>query len=85
MSVALTGLGPQYAIAGGGVATGVNIGMHNSNSINLNVTKATGGWVVSLSSTSGFTTTSQDLHIIPDGADLGTELGKLITMHCLKE
>jgi hypothetical protein len=81
MSTAVT-LNHGYTLAGQGALSGITLGSHN-NSINLSIVKANGGWVVSISN-NGFSQPS-NLHIINEDADLGVELGKLITIHCLKE
>jgi hypothetical protein len=48
--------------------------------INLTVTPATGGWVVQLNRLYQ----EPQLYIVPEEQDLGVELGKIITMGCLK-
>lgn len=51
--------------------------------INFNVTKANGGWIVRLDG-SGQNQNESELYVIPDEANFDTELGKIITMNCLK-
>lgn len=57
---------------------------HNfKNTITIKVTPATGGHIVSVSNreSSG----SEELHVIPEGADFDRELGKIITYNGLKQ
>jgi len=77
---------------GGGLDTytlgPITMGMENndidlgSTNVTFQVVKASGGWIVRVSER--LTTRSGELHIIPDGADFSSELGKIITMSCLK-
>ena len=52
--------------------------------INLTVAQATGGWIVQINHRSHIQNESPDLYIIPEDADFDRELGKIITMSCLK-
>jgi hypothetical protein len=52
--------------------------------INFTVAQATGGWIVQINHRGHSHNESPDLYIIPDGADFDRELGKIITMSCLK-
>ena len=72
-----------------GYTLGVQTGTGNSytpqpmdlkGGINLTVTPATGGWVVQLNRVYQ----EPQLYIVPEEQDLGVELGKIITMGCLK-
>jgi len=71
-----------------GYTLGVNTGNSHApqpvdlkNGINLTVTPASGGWIVQINRI------YQDpqLYIVPEEQDLGVELGKIITMSCLKK
>jgi hypothetical protein len=57
--------------------------------INLTVTPATGGWIVQINQGKYNMATGAhqepQLYIVPEEQDLGAELGKIITMSCLKE
>lgn len=52
--------------------------------INFTVAQATGGWIVQINHRSHIQNESPDLYIIPEDADFDRELGKIITMSCLK-
>lgn len=52
--------------------------------INLTVAQATGGWIVQINHRSFVQNESPDLYIISEDADFDRELGKIITMSCLK-
>ena len=56
---------------------------HRTREINFSVTKANGGWVVRTTLHGSFE--SGELHVIPDGADFDSELGKIVTYTCLKQ
>lgn len=49
--------------------------------LSINVHEAHGGYIAEVSTSS---TLQGDLYIIPDGKDVGTELGKIITHRMLK-
>lgn len=51
--------------------------------MDLRITPAHGGYIVSLSHRN--TGTTPELHIVTEDKDLGTEIGKIITMSCLKK
>ena len=61
-----------------------------ASSINFNVAKAAGGWIVQVNKINrdlvsiGGATTDQDLHIIHESEDFDSALGKIVTMSCLK-
>lgn len=51
--------------------------------IDLRITPAHGGHIVSLSHRNS--NTVPELHIVTEDKDLGAEIGKIITMSCLKK
>ena len=53
--------------------------------INLTVAQATGGWIVQINHRSFVQNESPDLYIISEDADFDRELGKIITMSCLRK
>ena len=53
--------------------------------INLTVARATGGWIVQINHRSFVQNESPDLYIISEDADFDRELGKIITMSCLRK
>ena len=61
-----------------------------ASSINFNVAKAAGGWIVQVNSvnrdaiTIGGIGPKSDLHIIHESEDFDSALGKIVTMSCLK-
>jgi hypothetical protein len=67
-------------------AASLNLG--SSGGINLTVTPATGGWIVQINRSKYNVATDElqepQLYIVPEEQDLGVELGKIITMSCLK-
>ena len=81
-------LGGPYAIAGG--MSGLGIGgsdqvQHEFNhGIDIRVTPANGGYIVSISPRTGYGQVPE-LHIVSDEQDLGAEIGKIITLACLKK
>lgn len=81
-------------VIGGGVGQNWSAGItltesntenrHNfKNTITIKVTPATGGHIVSVSNREG--SGSEELHVIPEGADFDRELGKIITYNGLKQ
>lgn len=50
--------------------------------INITIAQATGGWVIQINPATH--SVKAQLYIIPEDRDLGVELGKIITMSCLK-
>ena len=52
--------------------------------IDIRITPATGGTIVSILRGGDFGS-APDLHVISDEQDLGAELGKIITLACLKQ
>ena len=84
------GAGSSYSL-GGGAGAGVTLNTHNSSNINLQsginftVAQAGGGWIVQVNRHDPINYhPTQELHIIAEGADFDRELGKIITMSCLK-
>ena len=72
-----------------GAMPGIDIGQYPydnkkfpNQKIAISIHSATGGYIMEISTHSGHVS---DLHIIPDGQDLGQEIGKIITMKMLKE
>ena len=61
-----------------------------ASSINFNVAKAAGGWIVQINKINrdavsiGGVGPEQDLHIIHESEDFDSALGKIVTMSCLK-
>ena len=54
--------------------------------LDIRITPANGGTVVSVHRTDAIRgMTKPDIYVISDRDDLGTELGKIITMVCLKQ
>jgi hypothetical protein len=68
----------------GGMADTITIGglgnPHKFDGMDIRITTANGGYIVSIHTESG---TKPQLYIINEDRDLGQELGKIITMHCL--
>ena len=91
--------GIYYGSLGGGAGGGGFVYNPNTDtstmnitasSINFNVAKAAGGWIVQVNqlnrnaiSVTG-TSPEQDLHIIHETEDFDSALGKIVTMACLK-
>jgi hypothetical protein len=88
-----------YGSLGGGAGNGGFIYNNNTDlstmnitasSINFNVAKAAGGWIVQVNQlnrnavTIGGVSPEQDLHIIHESEDFDSALGKIVTMSCLK-
>lgn len=73
----------QGAIAGAGVSMGVNIG-HRFNGLDIRVITANGGMIVSITDPNNYGR-EPDLYLIHEDQDLGSELGKLVTMYYLKK
>lgn len=61
-----------------------------ASSINFNVAKAAGGWIVQVNKVNRDSTIlagvgpESDLHIIHESEDFDSALGKIVTMSCLK-
>ena len=73
--------GMTGAVLGGGYTIGVQ---HEFDAgIDLRITPAHGGFIISLSHRN--TGTIPELHIVTEDKDLGAEIGKIITMSCLKK
>lgn len=65
----------------------ISIGDHNRHpfpGLDLRVTPANGGYVVSVNLKNNFSS-EPELYIISEEKDLGAEIGKIITMSCLKK
>jgi hypothetical protein len=81
----------QSYTLGGGVAT-IDLGPYSmadtyakkfpNQKINISVHGANGGYIMEIATQPGQT---GELYIIPDGQDLGQEIGKIITHKMLKE
>lgn len=73
---------------GGGYGGTITLGPHSTDridiasksTVNLTVANANGGWIVQINNRDS----EQSLYVIPEGADFDRELGKIITMMCLK-
>jgi hypothetical protein len=80
------GAGGPYAIAGSGLMAGVDTGTRHEfdQGIDIRVTPATGGYIVSINPRSSYNRVP-DLHIVSNDQDLGSEIGKIITLTCLKK
>jgi hypothetical protein len=77
-----------YTLGGGGITLSNPVGqslplppIDLKDGINFTLAQASGGWIIQINKRY---TTSTDLYIIPEEKDLGIELGKIITMSCLK-
>lgn len=59
---------------------------HKFPGTDIRITPANGGYIISISQSSDYihTRSEPDLYIISEDQDLGTELGKIITMSNLK-
>jgi hypothetical protein len=80
-------LGGPYAIAGSMGISGIGSDQvqHEFNhGIDIRVTPANGGYIVSISPRTGYGQVP-DLHIVSSDQDLGAEIGKIITLTCLKK
>lgn len=82
----------QHTLTLGGVSLGAaglaagTASLHKFPGFDIRVSHATGGWIISVhvSYSIGYAT-EPDLYVIHEDQDLGTELGKIITMHCLQK
>lgn len=77
---------PSMGAIGAGVLGGpYHIGGHHEfdAGMDLRITPANGGYIVSLNHRN--TGTVPELHIVTEDKDLGKEIGKIITMSCLKK
>lgn len=79
-------LGGPYAISGSaGFGVMPDQTQHEFNhGIDIRVTPATGGYIISINPRSNYNRTP-DLHIVSSDQDLGSEIGKIITLTCLKK
>jgi hypothetical protein len=78
----------------GGFSYNTNTDLSHMNitasSINFNVAKAAGGWIVQVNKANRNSITlagvgpESDLHIIHESEDFDSALGKIVTMSCLK-
>lgn len=73
------------AIPGTLLGGGYQIGVQHEfdTGLDLRITPAHGGYIISLSHRGSGTT--PELHIVNEDKDLGAEIGKIITMHYLKK
>jgi len=77
---------------GGGVGGGVPVWRSNGialdhSGINLHIVKANGGWIIQIHHPTDSLTGAykkSDLYVINDDADFDRELGKILTIQCLK-
>jgi hypothetical protein len=76
------------AIAGGGAGAYASLGAQNpeelGRGLNIRIVPANGGTIVSIRDENGFGQIA-DLYVINEDHDVGTELGKIITLHYLKK
>jgi hypothetical protein len=88
-NVALGGAVGGYSIAGSaGYTTLAGIGdtgrtVHEFQGLDLRITVANGGYIISIAKNNYGQ--SPDLYIVNEDQDLGTEIGKIITMVYLKK
>ncbi len=83
----------QNIALGGLSVTGAMIGgladqrSHRFQGLDIRVSPANGGWIISIhpSTYSVGYAVEPDLYVVHEDQDIGTELGKIITMHCLKK
>ena len=79
-----------YTLGGSGGSISITpsqpaINVNSSSAINFSVAKATGGWIVQINkNNSNHGGTMAELYIIADDANFDSELGKIVTMSCLK-
>jgi len=88
-----TGAGTSYGPLG--ITTSVPIhvsepSINLKNSLNFTIARAQGGWIVQVNKAHTITfsnesSSSAELYIINEDADFDRELGKIITMSCLKK
>jgi len=78
------GLGTSPYTFNGSINTPLPPQIDVKGGINFTVAKATGGWIVQINNRSYTQNESPDLYIIAEDADFDRELGKIITMSCLK-
>jgi hypothetical protein len=77
---AIPGIGLTSPYAGGPYT----IGTHEfDEGIDIRITPASGGFIVSVNHRNHGT--RPDLHIVTEDKDLGVEIGKIITISCLKK
>lgn len=79
----LGGVGSPWSNGGTitlGPHTTDRIDIAGRSTVNLTVANANGGWIVQINNRDS----EQSLYVIPEGADFDRELGKIITMSCLK-
>ena len=89
-----SGAGTNYGPLG--ITTSVPIhvsepSINLKNSLNFTIARAQGGWIVQINKTHTITfsnnesSSSAELYIINEDADFDREIGKIITMSCLKK
>lgn len=79
-------LGGPYALSGGLSVTGQSDDIAYASGIALKIIPANGGTIVSIRfERAEMITMAPDLYVIPEGRDIGAEIGKIITMHHLKK
>jgi hypothetical protein len=91
-TVSIAGGGAGYSGPSGPYATSGSTGLsisdilgterHQYEGMDLRVTPANGGYIVSVQTKSGV---KPELYIINETQDLGQEIGKIITMTCLRK
>jgi len=88
-----TGAGTSYGPLGITTAASIHVpepSINLKNSLNFTIARAQGGWIVQVNKAHTITfsnesSSSAELYIINEDADFDRELGKIITMSCLKK
>lgn len=82
----------QHTLTLGGLSVSGAAGLtgmapsHKFPGFDIRVSHANGGWIISVHATYSIGyAVEPDLYVIHEDQDLGTELGKIITMHCLQK
>lgn len=93
MSYNIAGAGAKMSIGamGAGGSPGIDtitigglasMSGHKFDGMDIRITHAHGGYIISLHTDRS---RSPDLYIVTEDKELGEEIGKIITMHCLKK
>ena len=83
-TIAIAGAGHGYgAIPSIGGTYSIGVQHEFEAGMDLRITPANGGHIISLSHRNSGAV--PELHIVTEDKDLGTEIGKIITMSCLKK
>jgi len=81
----ISAIGGGYHGPGAALGGTYSIGpQHEFNQgFDIRITPATGGYIISVMQRNSMN--SPELHIVTEDRDLGAEIGKIITMSCLKK